>query len=943
MKNLPLRLLLWSCILAAWGHTARALETQPSGRFINPTLVAAIPTQPHTHPMFGHWLIGEGRPVVCRFVAQPNTHYRVFVGLNEAFWDRAGQRVMDIEIAGKVVATLESFHKAKGTPSGFLCRTTADARGRVEVRVCPHPGAPDQNPIVCGVLLFPDDAALDVKSVIHNHAPQPLVSLLAGTQTDTFATARFVNDRSDCDLVATLGTCYLDEFRFFTMLHQESWDWLRWETLGNAVLDHRTWSNWPYEQRLSVQAGGVDVSPDSAHVDRVEQQFDFRQVSVSSPSLKLDRLDMMLSARQWTTALRVTNPQTTPSRVVVEVEWLTRNNAPLDVRPWSDRDCKGFAYSIENGPPILVAIGANGTWKKKGNTAVCNRWQVDLKAGEAATLDVNVHIGWKALHAYRDSGPGEPSTDQQATMDRRADRKGFQRVAAALGVSSLGNRWSDLQKVCEARRRYLYDRMPRLQGFAPKWAGMWAYTFDVLRSGLYPPQGTFKDVWMVGDLVVYREPFCWDGPLSVHSFCNWDAAIAARTLRTFLTSTKADGELCVSANPYRTYPNPTPQLANNTMALWDCYQITRDKAALAACYPLIVKHVRWLETKRNRTPNGPLMDIGWNIDYGQPSLYASPTIWVDVQMFLVDRYRRLAKIAAVLGKPKEEIAEWTQRANRLAAAIRKHMWDDKIGTFWCVSDKLAFKRVGSPIEFCGMTAGVATPDQARRLLLRLKDPAKYAPSKEYPFGLPSTPFDDPNFQVQDGWSGSIWPVQTYYTVRGLVDYGYQDEAAALTSNLYGMMARFYRETGTIYEQYDPRNGKAGCDAGLGRGYFVSGITTSVADMLLRGVVGFERTDDPAAFYLTPRPLTNNWHGIENLPLSGDTRLSIQVKDEGRATACRVKFSGLDTAIKLVAVHLLNLQDGTRKLVKEARLNDQNEVTISLEKSNHSRHLWELRK
>jgi hypothetical protein len=337
------------------------------------------------------------------------------------------------------------------------------------------------------------------------------------------------------------------------------------------------------------------------------------------------------------------------------------------------------------------------------------------------------------------------------------------------------------------------------------------------------------------------------------------------------------------------------------------------------------------------------MDIGYNIDYGQPSLYTSPTIWVDVQMFLVDRYRRLAKIATVLAKSNEEIAAWTERANRLAKAIRRHMWDDKSGTFWCVSDKLAFKRVGSPIEFCGLTAGVATPEQARRLLLRLKDPATYAPSKKYPFGLPSTPFDDANFVVQDGWSGSIWPAQTYYTVRGLAGYGYQDEAAALTTNLYGMMARFYRETGTIYEQYDPRNGKAGSDAGLGRGYFVSGITTSVADMLLRGVIGFERTDDAAVFYLTPRPLTNHWQGIENLPLCGDVRLAIQVKDEGRTTGCKVKFSGLDAEIKSVAVHLLNLQDGARKLVEEVRLNDRHEATLSLEKSNHTRYLWELRK
>ena len=249
-----------------------------------------------------------------------------------------------------------------------------------------------------------------------------------------------------------------------------------------------------------------------------------------------------------------------------------------------------------------------------------------------------------------------------------------------------------------------------------------------------------------------------------------------------------------------------------------------------------------------------------------------------------------------------------------------------------------------------MVADVPTREQAQRLLIRLKDPAKYAPTEKHPYGLPSAPFDSPLFVVKDSWSGTIWPIQTYYTVRGLVNYGYQAEAAALTTNLYGMMARDFLKTGSIWEQYDPISGQdlsnlpsakhAGSD--VGRGYFTSGITTSVFDMLLRGLFGFERTDDPAAFCLTPTPIKDAWHGIENLVLSGTTRLSIQIKDEGKTTACKVRFTGLDTAIKSVTIHLLNLQDGTRKEIKRARLNDQNEVVVSLEKPHGSRFLWEIR-
>ena len=192
-----------------------------TGQFVNPGSAAAIPSSPEVHPMFAKWLVGVGQPVTCRFSARPDTEYQVFVGLTEAYWDKPGQRLMDLEVAGKIVATVDSFQKRKGTPSGYLNRARTDAQGQLTVRVCPHPGAPDTNTVVCGVLLFPAGVALDVEAIIHNRSPAPLVSVVAGERVDPFAGARFVNNRVDNDLVAGFGTCQVDDFRFFTMLHQE--------------------------------------------------------------------------------------------------------------------------------------------------------------------------------------------------------------------------------------------------------------------------------------------------------------------------------------------------------------------------------------------------------------------------------------------------------------------------------------------------------------------------------------------------------------------------------------------------------------------------------------------------------------------------------------------------------------------------------------------------
>ncbi len=158
-------------------------KPRPFGVFTNPGSVAAIQAPPDVHPMFSHWRIGEKCPVACRFAAKPSTSYQVFIGFNEAWWDKPGQRLMDIEIAGKVVATVDSFQKAKGTPSGYIFPVTTDQRGGVMIRIVPHSGAPDQNTVVCGVLLFPADVKLDADEIIRPRGPKPIEELRAAVDS----------------------------------------------------------------------------------------------------------------------------------------------------------------------------------------------------------------------------------------------------------------------------------------------------------------------------------------------------------------------------------------------------------------------------------------------------------------------------------------------------------------------------------------------------------------------------------------------------------------------------------------------------------------------------------------------------------------------------------------------------------------------------------------
>jgi len=169
------------CVLAGTPGGIAA-DPAPTGRFVDADVSGPIPHPAGLHPMYSDWLYCVGRPVVMRFHARPNTSYQVFVGLTEVHWDSPGQRVVDLEVGGAVVATVDTFAKAKATPGGYLYLATTDAAGDITVRVRPHPGSPDRNPVVCGALLFDGAAKLDVDAIVHGRGPAPRVSLLAGDE-----------------------------------------------------------------------------------------------------------------------------------------------------------------------------------------------------------------------------------------------------------------------------------------------------------------------------------------------------------------------------------------------------------------------------------------------------------------------------------------------------------------------------------------------------------------------------------------------------------------------------------------------------------------------------------------------------------------------------------------------------------------------------------------
>jgi glycogen debranching enzyme len=190
----------------------------------------------------------------------------------------------------------------------------------------------------------------------------------------------------------------------------------------------------------------------------------------------------------------------------------------------------------------------------------------------------------------------------------------------------------------------------------------------------------------------------------------------------------------------------------------------------------------------------------------------------------------LAQMARELGLDGEA-SSFQQQADARAERIRRRMWDGETGFFYhndMNADGFTVHKSGDLkrreiIGFLPLWAGVASEEQAERLVRdHLTDPESFW--REH--GVPSLAADDPYYDPKGYWNGPVWVQWNALIVRGLLDYGYDEEARELARRVARGMAGTARETNTLWEFYGPDEPWGGWH----QTYIWAGL---VNDMLLR--------------------------------------------------------------------------------------------------------------
>jgi putative isomerase len=181
---------------------------------------------------------------------------------------------------------------------------------------------------------------------------------------------------------------------------------------------------------------------------------------------------------------------------------------------------------------------------------------------------------------------------------------------------------------------------------------------------------------------------------------------------------------------------------------------------------------------------------------------------------------------------------YQKEADSLLASIRENCWDPRNGFYYSVDLNLRpvekqtttwefhmnqprnwdclIQRIDVWSGFLAMWAGVATPEQADQMV---KENLLNTNTFDAPYGIRSLSKLEKMYDVRatsnpSNWLGPIWVSANYLTFRGLVKYGYNDQARELAEKTIKLIGTDFEKYGVTHEYYLPENGEPVMNAGF---------------------------------------------------------------------------------------------------------------------------------
>ncbi|SDL35561.1 Glycosyl hydrolase family 63 C-terminal domain-containing protein [Pedobacter sp. ok626] len=180
--------------------------------------------------------------------------------------------------------------------------------------------------------------------------------------------------------------------------------------------------------------------------------------------------------------------------------------------------------------------------------------------------------------------------------------------------------------------------------------------------------------------------------------------------------------------------------------------------------------------------------------------------------------------------------EFDQDAIALKEAVQKNCWDERDGFFYSVDLNLMpifevprrilgldmvihsgfprsydclIQRIGSWSGFLAMWSGIASPEQAKRMV---SEHYKNEKTFNAPYGVRSLSKLEKMYSVRasgnpSNWLGPVWGISNYLVYKGLVKYGFRSEATELANKTIQLFGKDIQKHGALHEYYEPDSGE----------------------------------------------------------------------------------------------------------------------------------------
>ena len=342
---------------------------------------------------------------------------------------------------------------------------------------------------------------------------------------------------------------------------------------------------------------------------------------------------------------------------------------------------------------------------------------------------------------------------------------------------------------------------------------------EIKHEGLFP---SYHYKWFNGF-------WAWDSWKHAVGLSFFNPALAKEQVKLMFDFQKEDGFVadCVFRDTLiekHNYRDTKPPLASWAVA--KIYEKDKDLKFLKDLYPKLKKYHCWWYQKRDHdsdglceygSTDGSVVAAKWESGMDNAIRFDNSKILkntegayslnqesVDLNAYLYAEKIFLYSIATELEYPAEAV-KWKEEAEELKVIIQLQFFDKEDGWFYDTTlDGNTFIKGKGSEGWTPLWAKVATEDQAVAVKNKMMDPSKFF--TKVPFQTMSA--DHEKFNPLKGyWRGPNWLDQAYFGVKGLRNYGFEEEANKATKQLFIGAKGLLGKGGAIRENYHPLSGE----------------------------------------------------------------------------------------------------------------------------------------